>query len=168
MTQRPHAWRLELLTMDHATELERFERDNRAFFASRIGDRGDDYFAHFDERLAALVEENRSGRSLLSLVVDEAGHVLARINLTDIDEPDLSELGYRVAESAQGQGVATYGVTALLDLAASRDVPSVFAKVATTNPASQRVLEHCGFALVGPADAPLGSVKSFLGYCRAL
>lgn len=168
MTQRPLDWHLELLAMDHLAELERFELENRAFFASTIGDRGDEYFAHFADRLAALARENDTGRSLFSLVIDHTDRILARINLTDIDDPEITELGYRVAESAQGRGVATYGVTRLLELAAARGVRTIFAKVATTNPASRKVLEHNDFREIGPAAAPPGSGKSFIGFRRDL
>lgn len=160
--------RLELLAQTHADALESFERANRHFFAARIGDRGDDYFAHFTERLAALVEENRTGQSLLSIVVDDTGRLVARINLLDVNDPELTELGYRVAESAQGRGVATFGVTAMLALATERGVRSVRARVATTNLASLRVLERCGFTPTGPTAAPPGSTKTFVGYHRGL
>lgn len=53
---------LERLTLDHARPLERFERANRAFFAARVGDRGDDYFEHFDDQLAARLVENQEAR----------------------------------------------------------------------------------------------------------
>jgi len=156
--------RLELLTSQHRGGLERFELTNREFFASRIGDRGDDYFEHFPERLAALVGENDAGRSLAFVLVDEAGAIVARINITDVDQPELTELGYRVAESAQGKGVATSGVRAALDVARARGVRRVTARVAHGNPASRRVLEHCGFMATGPTDPPAGSPKSFTGY----
>lgn len=150
--------------MAHAGALERFERDNREFFARHIPDRGDDYFEQFEERLAALVEENTDGRSLFCVVVDDAGTVLGRINLMDIDDPQETELGYRVAEAAGGQGVATWGVEAVLRLAVQHGVRTVRARVATSNIASQRVLEHCGFVQFGPVEPPVGSPRSFVGY----
>ena len=102
--------RLELLSSGHARQLERFELNNRDFFASRIGDRGDDYFAHFDERLAELVEENRVGTSLLGVLVDPREEVVARVNITDIHQSDSTEIGFRVAKSVQGRGIARTGV----------------------------------------------------------
>lgn len=168
MTVPPDDLRLELLTMRHAAPLEAFERDNRAFFAREVGDRGDDFFAEFADRLAERVAENDSGTSLLCVVVDTNGQVLGRVNLLDIDDPGRTELGYRVAESAQGRGVATWGVTGALDLAAAHGVRQVQARVATTNPASRRVLERCGFAATGPIDAPAGSTQRFLGYRKDL
>lgn len=165
MTEPTGGMRLELLSLRHRRALEVFERVNREFFALHIGDRGDDFFTRFDVHLAERVAENTSGRSLLCVVTDASGEIVARVNLLDIDQPEQTELGYRVAERAQGRGIATWGVTSALDLAVGRGVRRVHAKVATTNPASRRVLEHCGFALVGPTDPPAGSPKSFLG-CR--
>lgn len=168
MTGSDGELRLELLSKSHAVALEAFERDNRAFFAARIGDRGDDFFTHFHDRLADRVDENDSGHSLFCVVVDTAGHIVARINLIDIDRADPAELGYRVAEEAQGRGVATWGVTSALELAATYGVRRVLARVATTNTASRRVLERSGFSMTGPADPPPGSAKSFLAYRRDL
>lgn len=169
MTDQRSGMRLELLSVQHRPALEDFERDNRAFFAQQVGDRGNDYFAHFGAQLAERVRENTTGQSLLCVVIDEDGAVIARINVLDIDSATPPpELGYRVAEAAQGKGVATWGVTGALELAAAHGVRRVRARVATTNPASRRVLEHCGFTLTGPADAPAGSTKSFLGYHKEL
>ena len=156
--------RLELLTADHARPLDRFERTNRAFFAARVGDRGHDYFAHFDDRLAALVREMDEGTSLFFVIVSEDGEVLGRVNIVDIDRPEATELGFRVAERAQGRGIATQGVLAALDTAARTGVETVKARVALQNVPSRRVLEHCGFELTGPEVAPDGSTEAFLGY----
>ena len=160
--------RLELLTAEHARPLERFERANRAFFAARVGDRGDDYFEHFDDRLAALVREVEEGRSLLFVIVSEDGEILGRVNLADVDRPEVTELGFRVAERAQGRGVATQGVLAALDAAARNRVESVKARAAVDNVPSRRVLERCGFEPTGPAEAPAGSTETFLGYRKNL
>lgn len=156
--------RLELLSSGHARQLERFELNNRDFFASRIGDRGDDYFAHFDERLAELVEENRVGTSLLGVLVDPREEVVARVNITDIHQSDSTEIGFRVAKSVQGRGIARTGVRLALELAAAHGVRVVHARVAADNPASRRVLKVCGFEATGPAPSPDGSSRAFTGY----
>lgn len=159
---------LELLTTDHARPLERFERANRTFFAARVGDRGDDFFEHFDDRLAIRVRENRAGTSLYFVIVDAAGEVLGRINVSDVDRPDMTELGFRVAEHAQGRGLATTGVINALDIAATRGVRTVKARVAIANLASRRVLERCGFAQTGRIAAPSGTSQTFIGYRKDL
>lgn len=156
--------KLELLTMEHSPRVEQFERVNREFFASRISDRGDDYFAHFTERLAPLVAENDAGGSLYFVLVATSGQVVGRVNIMDINQPDRTELGFRLAADMQGKGVATRGVMAALDRARDRGVHSIMARVAVDNPRSQRVLERCGFTETGPAETPAGSNRTFRGY----
>ncbi|QDP97751.1 GNAT family N-acetyltransferase [Microlunatus elymi] len=162
------AIRLELLAMRHAERLERFERDNREFFASRISDRGDDYFQHFEQLLADRVAENESGNSLFLVLVTAGGRIAGRVNLSDIDDPARTELGFRVASDLQGRGIATRGVLAALEVARGRGVSTVGARVAVDNPGSRTVLERCGFAAVGPVEAPAGSPRTFVGYRLSL
>ena len=160
--------RLEFLAIDHARPLERFERANRAFFAARVGDRGDEFFEHFDDRLATRVGENREGTSLYFVIVDAKGEVLGRINISDIHRPDMTELGFRVAAHAQGRGLATTGVINALEIAATRGVTAVTARASIANVASRRVLERCGFAQTGQAEAPSGSSQVFIRYSKDL
>lgn len=155
---------LELLARRHRRQLEQFERANREFFANRVGDRGDDYFVHFTEQLAARVTENENGQSLFFVLVTEAGQIIGRVNISDIDQPSLTELGFRVDADRQGRGVATRGVLAALEVARARGVPSIMARAALDNLGSRRVLEHTGFTAIGPVDAPSASDSSFMGY----
>lgn len=154
--------------MRHAEALERFERANREYFAQSVSDRGDAYFEQFEQGLAAVVDENRSARSLCCVLVTSVGEVIGRVNLYNVDRPELTELGFRVAESVQGEGVATRGVTAALRVAGTRGVGSVTARASTMNIASQHVLEKCGFSFTGQAEPPAGSPKTFVGYRRGL
>ena len=160
--------RLELVAAEHARPLHRFEQENRSFFAAIVGDRGDGYFEDFDGRLAVLVDENRRGMSLFFVMTATDGEVLGRVNISDIDQPELTELGFRAAESVQGQGLATEGVLAALEAAGRRGVRTVQARVSMANVPSRRVLEHCGFGQTGPAEAPDGSSETFVGYRRDL
>ncbi|AKU18892.1 hypothetical protein VV02_12815 [Luteipulveratus mongoliensis] len=154
--------------MGHAEALERFERANREFFARHVSDRGDEYFEQFEHGLAALAEENRSARSLFFVAVDSGGEVVARVNVYDIDQPERTELGFRVAEHAEGKGVTTRAVQAALQVAGTRGVGTVAARASTANVASQRVLEKCGFVGTGQAERPAGSSKDFVGYRKDL
>lgn len=64
-------------------------------------------------------------------------------DITNID------LGYRLRRSAWGQGYATEGSRALIDMGFSDlGVRRVFAHTMTVNAASRRVLEKCGLTLV--------------------
>ncbi len=131
---------LQLLRADHAPALLDFETSNRAYFAMSISDRGDEYFAHFAERLDVLIADQEAGLGAFYVLVDEDGSVLGRFNL-ELGEGGVATLGYRVAERAAGRGVATATVRDLCALAASRHgVGTVRAATSLANVASQRVL----------------------------
>ncbi|HEY3393588.1 MAG TPA: GNAT family N-acetyltransferase [Lacipirellulaceae bacterium] len=60
-------------------------------------------------------------------------------------------IGYRVAREYWGQGVATRALKLLLQLVPHRPL---HARVATHNKGSIRVLEKCGFTIIGHEQAP--------------
>src|SRR5262245_48275876 len=108
---------LERLRADHAAAVLSFELANRAYFAAWVSDRGDEFFWHFAERHDARLAEQQAGAGAYYVLVEDDGSVLGRFNLIFIDG-DSAELGYRVAESATGRGLATTAVRELCDLAA--------------------------------------------------
>ncbi|MFJ4190090.1 GNAT family N-acetyltransferase [Kitasatospora sp. NPDC089509] len=140
---------LELLRPDHAGALLAFELANRAWFARSVPDRGDAYFAEFADRHAALLAEQASGVSWFHVILDPAGVLIGRINLVNRLDGD-AELGYRVAESATGRGVATAAVAEVCQLAA-RDygLDTLTAAARPDNPASLAVLARNGFTVTG-------------------
>ena len=86
------------------------------------------------------------------MLVDDDGELLGRFNLYVVED-GVANLGYRVAERAAGQGVATAAVGELCRLAASRHgLRTLRAATSEANVASQRVLVKNGFLPVGPAD----------------
>ncbi|MFE4358224.1 N-acetyltransferase [Kitasatospora xanthocidica] len=138
---------LEPLRPDHAEALLAFERANRAYFARSIPDRGDAYFAGFADRHAALLAEQAEGTCRFHVVLDAAGGLVGRANLVDLADGS-AELGYRIAESAAGRGVAKAAVAEACRLAATAYGLTVLTAVTTVdNPASQAVLARNGFAL---------------------
>ncbi|MFE6502919.1 GNAT family N-acetyltransferase [Kitasatospora sp. NPDC057738] len=137
---------LEPLHPDHAEDLLDFERANRAHFARSIPDRGDDYFTGFADRHAALLAEQAAGTCRFHVVRDAAGELVGRVNLVDLADGG-AEIGYRVAESAAGRGVATAAVAEACRLAATAYGLRFLTAVTTRdNPASQAVLARNGFA----------------------
>ncbi|MFJ3925253.1 GNAT family N-acetyltransferase [Streptomyces sp. NPDC090022] len=142
---------LERLRADHAQALLAFERENRAYFARSVPDRGDAYFADFAARHRALLDEQDAGLCHFHLVLDADGDVIGRINLVDVDpEEGVAELGYRVGERAAGRGVARSAVAQVCRLAAD-DYGLVRLAAMTTldNHASMAVLRRSGFTVVG-------------------
>jgi ribosomal-protein-alanine N-acetyltransferase len=140
---------LQLLRLDHAPALLVYERENRAYFAASVPDRGDEFFAEFDTRYAQLLAWQAAGTDYLHLLVAEGGEVVGRVNLTEVAGGS-AELGYRIAQKAAGQGLATAAVCKVREFAATEyGLTRLRARVTLDNPASRKVLEHNGFVAVG-------------------
>lgn len=143
---------LQRLRADHAPAVLAFELENRAYFVRSISDRGDDYFAHFEDRHNALLADQAAGLLHCHVLVDPDGAVLGRVNLFDVADGS-AELGYRIAERAAGQGVATAAVKQLCALAASEyGLTELRAATTVDNVASRAVLARTGFVPTGEAD----------------
>ncbi len=143
---------LQRLRADHAPAVLAFELANRAYFASSISDRGDDFFDQFAERLAALLAGQEAGVGTYYVLVAEDGSVLGRFNLVFTGD-GTAELGYRVAQDVAGHGVATATVREVCQLAAERHgLRKLRAAASRENLASQKVLTKAGFVPAGPAD----------------
>ena len=140
---------LQLLRLEHAPTLLVFERENRAYFAASIPDRGDEFFAEFDARFAQLLELQAAGTDYLHVLVTGGGEVVGRVNLIAVAD-GAAELGYRIAQKVAGRGVATAAVREVLELAATEyGLTRLRARITLDNPASRRVLERNGFHAVG-------------------
>jgi ribosomal-protein-alanine N-acetyltransferase len=142
---------LQRLRADHADALLAFERDNRAYFARSVPDRGDAYFTAegFAARHAALLAEQESGVCHFHVVLDAAGELIGRVNLIDVTDGS-AELGYRVGQRAAERGVATAAVAEMCrTAAASYGLVALTAVTTQDNPASMTVLSRNGFTAVG-------------------
>ncbi|WPO76397.1 GNAT family N-acetyltransferase [Streptomyces sp. KN37] len=140
---------LQLLRPDHAPALLAFEEENRAYFAASVPDRGDAYFRDFAARHSALLAEQAAGLCFFHVLVDDGGEVLGRVNLIDVADGG-AELGYRIAQRATGQGLATRAVRQARDLAATAyGLTELRAVTTCDNPASQAVLARSGFVATG-------------------
>ncbi len=143
---------LQRLRADHAPAVLAFELANRAYFATFVSDRGDEFFDQFTERFDELLAEQEAGSCAYYLLVGEDGSVLGRFNLYGIAN-GTAELGYRVAEHVAGHGVATATVQEVCRLAAAQfGLHTMRAAVTHGNVASQKVLAKAGFVPAGPAN----------------
>ena len=140
---------IERLRFDHAAAVLVFERENRAFFAASVSDRGDDYFTEFQQRFHGLLAEQEAGVCHFHVVVGDIGEVLGRVNLVDVAD-GAAELGFRVAEKAGRQGLATAAVRQVCATAA-RDygLRTLRAAAAVDNAGSRAVLARVGFVPTG-------------------
>jgi [ribosomal protein S5]-alanine N-acetyltransferase len=142
---------LQRVRADHAPAVLAFELANRAYFATFISDRGDDFYDQFAERHEALLAEQEAGSGAFYVLVGEDGSVLGRFNLYELKD-GTAELGYRVGEDVAGRGVATAAVRELCGLAAAQHgLRTLRAVTSRENVASQKVLTKAGFVAVGPA-----------------
>lgn len=143
---------LQRLRTDHAPTILAFELENRAYFATFITDRGDEFFAHFTGLYGALLAEQESGTSIFHVLVSDDGEVLGRFNLFDLKDGE-AVLGYRVAQQVAGHGVATAAVQELCRIAAAQfGLRKLKAATSHDNVASQKVLIKAGFVPAGPAE----------------
>ncbi|MFC9648611.1 GNAT family N-acetyltransferase [Streptomyces sp. NPDC056937] len=155
----------QLLRPDHAPALLAFERENRAYFAASIPDRGEEYFTRFEERHRMLLAEQEAGVCYFHVLIGAAGEVLGRVNLVDVAD-GAAELGYRIAERAAGRGLATSAVRAVCGLAADRyGLTALRAATTLDNAASRAVLTRAGFTVTGET---LLSGRPGLTYLRGL
>ncbi len=139
---------LQLLCLDHASALLAFERENRAYFAAMVPDRGDEFFAEFNARYAQLLAWQTEGTDYFHVLVTEGGEVVGRVNLYEVADGS-AELGYRIARKAAGQGLATAAVRDVRELAAREyGLTKLSARVTLDNPASRKVLERNSFVAV--------------------
>ena len=96
---------LQRIRGDHEAAVLAFERENRAYFAQSINDRGDIYFEAFADQHRELMAIQESGQGAFYVFVDEHAAVVGRFNLYDIQDGS-ANVGYRVAERVSGRGVA--------------------------------------------------------------
>ena len=80
-----------------------------------------------------------------------AAELMGLISLKRMDR-DQSEIGYWVAPPYWNTGLASEAVQALVD-ANPLGNKTIFASVFQDNPASARVLTHCGFEYLGDAES---------------
>jgi [ribosomal protein S5]-alanine N-acetyltransferase len=143
---------LQRLRADHGPAVLAFELANRAYFATFISDRGDEFFDHFTEQHNALLAEQEAGTCIFHVLIGEDGAVLGRFNLVNIED-GAAELGYRVAQHVAGRGVTTATVQELCGLAAAQyGLRTIRAQTTHDNVASQKVLTKSGFVPAGPAE----------------
>lgn len=147
---------LQPLGPDDLEALIDFEFKNRAFFESRINARPPEFYSRdgVAKAIDAALADARADRAYQFLLRDGTGALVARINLHGVRRQHFhsAEVGYRVAEAANGRGHASRALGLLLPIAYdSLGLQRLEAKVHAGNPASTRVLLRHGFSQYGLA-----------------
>ncbi|MGS0685505.1 GNAT family N-acetyltransferase [Nakamurella sp. GG22] len=118
----------------------------------------------FPEAHPSIVQGLRDGQSPewgSQLIIDPAASVVVGLGGFTGPPGDTGtvEVGYSLAPVHQGRGHARRAVTAWMDQAAAAGVNAVIAHTLAEPNASNRVLEHCGFARVATLpDEELGEI----------
>ncbi len=144
-----------LATVDDAPALAAQLRENREFLAPWEPARRDHYFTDDGQRevLADMLRQWADGSTLPHVILVD-GRVVGRIALTNIARGPFQsgQLGYWVAASVNGRGVATAAVADLIRVAFGElGLHRIEAGTLVHNVASQRVLERNGFQRYGLA-----------------
>jgi len=143
--------KIRTLHIADSKNLLRFELDNREWFERHVDARASSFYsllgvtAHIESYLSGL--ENGTWHPFV--IEDDNGKIVGRANLKDINLSDRSaEVGYRIAESACGQGLATLAVSRLIEEGKLRwNLKRLVANVYAENVGSAKVLKRCGFSV---------------------
>jgi [ribosomal protein S5]-alanine N-acetyltransferase len=143
-------------TLEDAVDLLAFELENRMFFEASINARTEAYYSPegICAAIADAAHQARVDAAFQYVVRDDAGTLVARVNLSRVKRAHFhsAEVGYRVAQTASGRGVAAEAVRQLVTLAFSDlQLLRLEATCRPENAASIRVLARNGFQPFGTA-----------------
>jgi len=152
--------RTRLITVDDAGRLAALLRANRDFLAPWDAVRPAPYFTEEGQRevVATALADRERDAAEPHVILDDDGEVVGRINLNSIVRGAFQSchVGYWLAEDAQGRGLATTAVAAILQVAFGElGLHRVEAGTLLHNVRSQRVLERNGFERFGVAPSYL-------------
>lgn len=146
---------LRVVQPGDAGELSRLQIENRAYLLSGGPVRTDEYVSVDGQRalVRTLLDEHRSG-SCAPFVILQGERVVGQITLKGIVRGPLQSafVGYWVAESAAGHGVATRALRLVIEHAFGElGLHRLQAETTLTNDASAHILGKAGFEQFGVA-----------------
>lgn len=138
-----------------AEQVAAFLVRNRTYFQPSEPIRSDEYFTAVEQRrrLERAARERDEGRSAMFLI-ELDGDLVGRMNLGGIVRGAFQSagVGYAVDQRCAGRGIATDALRQLVRHAFDElDLHRLQGETQTTNVASQRVLDRCGFEHYGRA-----------------
>jgi RimJ/RimL family protein N-acetyltransferase len=137
---------LELFSEKHIPDVDAMLDDEWARY-TRVPEPVPDGFGRtwFERYDAARAEGSREA---FAIVEDGEFLGLALVPTINRDTQE-AELGYGVAASARGRGVATEALRLLTDWAFAQGIVRIELLISVENTASQKVAERCGYVLEG-------------------
>jgi ribosomal-protein-alanine N-acetyltransferase len=143
--------RIRTLQPIDAEPLLKFELENCQWFERHIDARSPAFYSleGVTEHIASYLAGLDNGTWHPLVIEDSEGQIVGRANLKDINVSERSaEVGYRIAERACGQGLATLAVRRLIQEARSHwNLTRLVANVYAGNIGSAKVLQRCGFSI---------------------
>lgn len=151
--------RIRPATVEDAATVSELYQANRAFLEPWEPVRDEAFFTSDGQlqRLRAAESERREGTGY-ACVIEHDDRAVGMVSLSAIARgpAQTANLGYWVAKTVNGRGVATQAVGLILDLAFDElQLHRVQAATLLHNTASQRVLERNGFERIGHARSYL-------------
>ncbi|MCV6620484.1 MAG: GNAT family N-acetyltransferase [Cellvibrionaceae bacterium] len=146
-------YQFEALAPNHVEPLLQFELQNRSWFESLIEARPASFYSidAVADHIQQTVDMAKEGRGR-SFVLCHSINIIARANIKSIDN-GRGEIGYRVAKSYTGQGLASYCLARLLQVAQNElGLELLQAKVLENNPASLHILQKQGFEIIAKTE----------------
>jgi RimJ/RimL family protein N-acetyltransferase len=134
---------LRRLTLAEARAVAALDREGRQW-APDYPTEGDLVVAGIAVEAGEHYDES-SEFGVFQVLVRDSGEVVGGIGFIHPPEQGAVEVGYGLAESARGQGLATEALRAVVERASQLGATTVVAMTAVDNIASQRVLERLGF-----------------------
>lgn len=150
---------LRIATLDDAAALADAQLESREHLAPWEPERAEKWFtpAGQAERLVYQLERHQNGL-VVPWVLAEGDRIVGAITLSDLVPGPFrsASVGYWVAVSAVGRGLATLAVEAVAEIADTQlRLHRIEASTLTNNVASQRVLQRTGFEQIGFAPTYL-------------
>ncbi|URM30785.1 GNAT family N-acetyltransferase [Pseudomonas frederiksbergensis] len=143
--------RIRTLQNTDAEALLAFELNNREWFERFIDARDAAFYSlqGVTDHIAAYLSGFTAGTWHPFVLEEAGGTIVGRANLKSIDMSERSaEVGYRIAQSACGRGLATLAVRHLIQEAQLHwSLKLLVANVYAANIGSAKVLERCGFLI---------------------
>ncbi|RAI63153.1 GNAT family N-acetyltransferase [Pseudomonas fluorescens] len=138
-----------------ADALLAFETHNRGWFESHIDARDPAFYSlqGVAEHIESYLSDFAIGAWHPFVIVDSSQTIVGRANLKSIDlATGSAEVGYRIAQRACGQGLATLALRHLIQQAKTRwGLTQLVAFAYKENVGSRTVLDRCGFQLEQPS-----------------
>ncbi|MCK6264549.1 GNAT family N-acetyltransferase [Vibrio sp. ZSDE26] len=142
-------FKLALLSLNDKQALLEFEKTNQSWFEAYIPARENGFYTQtgITKHINECLDFHGANEMLPMLIKSRDNHLLGRINLHSIDlNKRTAHLGYRIAQTATGQGITTLATKEISALCESNyQLKTIIALTASDNLASQKVLIRNAF-----------------------